>query len=97
MRVSTEEESAMSETLEKLDFETTLNELERVVTELDGEVKLEKALDLFNRGMKLSGDCQKFLQAAEQQVELLRRTADGSLKTTPFAEEDEAAVGSGSV
>jgi exodeoxyribonuclease VII small subunit len=86
------EEHAMSETLQKVDFESTLNELERVVTELDGEVKLEKALELFTRGMQLSGECQKFLQAAEQQVEVLRRAADGSLKTTPFVEEESALV-----
>jgi exodeoxyribonuclease VII small subunit len=87
----------MSDTVPKVDFETTLNELERVVTELDGEVKLEKALDLFNRGMKLSGECQKFLQVAEQQVELLRRSADGTLKTTAFIEEEESPLTGASV
>jgi exodeoxyribonuclease VII small subunit len=59
------------------DFETTLNELEKVVLELDGEVKLERALELFDRGMKLSSDCETFLKGAEHRVELLKRTTSG--------------------
>ncbi len=74
----------MQENSQTLDFEATLAELEKVVTELDGELKLENALALFDRGMKLSLDCQKFLQAAEQKVEVLRRTAQGGLETEPF-------------
>ncbi len=70
------------------DFEATLTELEKVVAELDGEVKLEKALALFDKGMKLSSSCQKFLKTAEQKVEVLKRTAEGNLVTKPFAGEE---------
>ncbi|HEY9676753.1 MAG TPA: exodeoxyribonuclease VII small subunit [Drouetiella sp.] len=66
-----------------LDFETTLGELEKVVSELDGEVKLERALELFDRGMKLSIDCETFLKGAEQKIEILKRTAAG-MTTEPF-------------
>ena len=45
--------------------------------------KLERALELFDRGMKLSLDCETFLKAAEQRVEILKRTAQG-LITEPF-------------
>lgn len=71
------------------DFETTLTELEAVVAELDGDVKLEKALDLFEKGMKLSKDCQTFLKGAEEKVEILKRSIDGSIVGEPFGEEDE--------
>lgn len=67
-----------------LDFEAALAELEKVVGELDGEVKLERALELFDRGMRLSIDCDTFLKTAEQKVELLRRTASGAITTEPF-------------
>ena len=67
---------------EKRDFESLISELEKVVTELDGEVQLEKALDLFERGMKISTDCETFLKNAEQKVEILKRTADGELEIT---------------
>lgn len=66
-----------------LDFEATLTELEKVVSELDGDVKLERALELFDRGMKLSFDCETFLKGAEQKIEILKRTASG-LTTEPF-------------
>ncbi len=72
----------MSQSL-SLDFEATLTELEKVVSELDGEVKLERALELFDRGMKLSLDCETFLKGAEQKIEILKRTANG-LTTEPF-------------
>lgn len=71
------------------DFETTLTELEAVVAELDGDVKLEKALDLFEKGMKLSKDCQTFLKGAEEKVEILKRSIDGSIVGEPFGEEEE--------
>ncbi|HEY9778143.1 MAG TPA: exodeoxyribonuclease VII small subunit [Planktothrix sp.] len=68
---------------EIVDFETTLLELEKLVAELDGDIKLERALELFDRGMHLSAECEKFLKNAEQKVEILRRTAAG-LVTEPF-------------
>ncbi len=72
----------MSQSL-SLDFEATLTELEKVVSELDGDVKLERALELFDRGMKLSFDCETFLKGAEQKIEILKRTASG-LTTEQF-------------
>lgn len=74
------------------DFESKLTELERVVAELDGELKLERALDLFEKGLKLSKDCEQFLTAAEQKIEILKRTIDGeilaeSMDMTVFVEQ----------
>jgi len=71
-----------------IDFETTLAELEKVVNELDGEIKLERALELFEQGVKLSSACEIFLKSAEQKVEILRRTARG-LVTEPFEPANE--------
>ena len=66
------------------DFEKTLEELEAVVSQLDGEVKLEKALELFEHGVLLSKRCEEFLKGAEQKVEILKRLADGSIVTQKF-------------
>ena len=53
-------------------FEASLEELERLVKELErGELSLEKSLEFFERGMKLSGDCRKQLEDAEMKVEIL--------------------------
>jgi len=70
----------------EVDFEATLAQLEKIVTELDGEVKLERALELFDKGMKLSQQCEKFLKAATQKVEILKRATDGALRVEPMEE-----------
>jgi exodeoxyribonuclease VII small subunit len=66
------------------DFATTLAELEKIVAELDSDIPIEKALELFERGMKLSTECEKFLNSAEQRIEILRKSMDNSIKTEPF-------------
>jgi exodeoxyribonuclease VII small subunit len=71
-----------------IDFATSLTELEKVVTELDSDVPIEKALVLFERGMQLSNECEKFLTAAEQKVEILKRTTSG-LAVEVFTMENE--------
>jgi exodeoxyribonuclease VII small subunit len=55
-------------------FETSLEELERVVKELEkGDLPLERSLELFETGTRLSGECKKLLEDAETRVELLTR------------------------
>jgi exodeoxyribonuclease VII small subunit len=76
--------NAKGEENESIDFEAAIGELEKVVTQLDSETKLEKALALFERGMKLSSQCEAVLKAAEQKVEVLKRSADGELVLESF-------------
>ncbi|HEY9793322.1 MAG TPA: exodeoxyribonuclease VII small subunit [Candidatus Obscuribacterales bacterium] len=78
-------------TTKSADFETMLAELEKVVGQLEGELKLEEALALFERGLGLSQDCEKLLKAAQQKIEVLKRTGSG-ITTEPFAEESEPVV-----
>lgn len=74
------------------DFEAALTELEEVVKELDGSVKLEKALELFDRGMRLSKECQVFLEGAEEKVAILKKNLDGTVEEEPFEEEGEKEI-----
>ena len=69
------------------DFEDALIELEKVVNQLEGEVKLEEALQLFDRGMRLSKSCDGILKAAEQKIEILKRAADGNFTSEKFSED----------
>jgi exodeoxyribonuclease VII small subunit len=73
------------------DFESALKSLEDIVSQLEGgELALEKALELFEEGVKISRFCHGKLEEAERKVETLIRAADGSLKEVPFtAEESE--------
>ena len=60
-------------------LEKSLEELEALLKELEsGELSLEAALERFERGVKLTRQCQQALRTAEQKVEiLLRKTPDG--------------------
>ena len=55
-------------------FEARLEELERIVKELEkGDLPLEQCLALFENGMRLSADCKRQLEEAESRVEMLIR------------------------
>jgi exodeoxyribonuclease VII small subunit len=71
------------------DFEEALAELESLVERLErGDLPLDEALKVFERGVALTRHCQSSLQAAQQKVEiLLKRGAEPQAE--PFAEGDE--------
>lgn len=55
-----------------LDFETTLQQLEQIVTKLEaGDLPLEQALNEFEQGIKLANLGQERLQQAEQRIQIL--------------------------
>ena len=61
-------------------FETTLQELESIVTHLEsGDLSLEDALNEFETAVKLVQQGQEYLQKAEQRIQIL-------LNKTPEAE-----------
>jgi exodeoxyribonuclease VII small subunit len=67
-----------------LNFETSLEELERIVKELEkGELPLERSLELFESGMRLSGDCRRLLEEAESRVEVLTKRGSETI-ALPF-------------
>ena len=72
-------------------FETSLEELERIVRELErGDLPLEKSLELFEQGVKLSRACQERLNEAERRIEILTRDNQGSDKISAFESDDES-------
>ena len=74
----------------EITFESSLRELERIVEELEsGDLPLERSLELFEQGVKLSRDCQKRLDEAERKVEILLKGSDGSYSPAPFDEPEE--------
>ena len=71
------------------DFEASLAELESLVERLErGDLPLDEALKVFERGVALTRVCQTSLQAAQQKVEILLRRG-GQAETAPFEERDE--------
>ncbi len=61
-----------------INFEAALEELEQLVERMEtGDLSLEESLKAFERGVALTRDCQKALQAAELRVQALTETEDG--------------------
>jgi exodeoxyribonuclease VII small subunit len=57
---------------EAVDLEKSLAELESIVEQLEsGELPLDKSLKEFERGVRLSRECQGALKDAEQRVQVL--------------------------
>ena len=70
-----------------LSFEAGLQQLESIVKEMEsGELPLERAIELFENGMKLSDACRKQLEEAETRVEILMKRA-GEVTPQPFRSE----------
>jgi len=72
----------------KIDFEASLLELENVVKQLDSEVKLDRALKLFESGIKLSVDCESFIKGARKKIEILKKRSDGGVELAPYQSPD---------
>ena len=56
----------------QLDLEKAMGELEEIVEQLEsGELTLDNSLQQFEKGVKLSRECQSALTEAEQKVQIL--------------------------
>ena len=71
----------------EFNFEEALEELERLVSSMEeGELSLEDSMTAFEKGIKLTRECQTALQKAEQKVQIL---LNESGKTQAFDVKDE--------
>jgi exodeoxyribonuclease VII small subunit len=69
-------------------FEKSLERLEAIVAGMEsGELDLDTMIREFEEGQKLITLCQARLTEVERRVEALVKSADGTVTTTPFAEE----------
>ncbi|WNQ09389.1 exodeoxyribonuclease VII small subunit [Paenibacillus aurantius] len=69
---------------ETISFEAAMEKLEEIVSLLEsGDVELEKAIELFQEGMKLSHLCGQKLELVERKIEMLVEE-NGSLTKKPF-------------
>ncbi len=80
---------AKAKTSEAVDFETTLKQLEELVQQMEsGELGLEESLKAFERGVKLTRQCQTALKNAELKVQTL--TGDDRLEDLDLEDLDDA-------
>lgn len=58
----------------QLSFEKGLKQLEELVKKMEsGEIELEKALEMYEEGVKLSRELERILTEAEKKIEMLSR------------------------
>jgi len=94
MKMTTANPSSAKEqdAAKKPDFEFALSRLEAIVGKLESaNLSLDDAMKLFEEGVQLSRDCQKYLAEAEGKVEILLKKTGGEMAAEPFdpeAEED---------
>jgi len=66
-------------------FEASLEALEQIVRQLEsGDLPLEKSLELFEQGIRLSRECQDRLSQAERRIEVLMRDNQGRTVVNSF-------------
>lgn len=71
-------------------FEASLEALERIVQQLEsGDLPLEKSLELFEQGIRLSRECQERLSQAERRIEVLLRDNQGRPVVGAFTEANQ--------
>ncbi len=69
----------------KQNFENAMQKLEEITKELEvGELPLEKALQRFEEGVKLSKFCSEKLEETEKRVTILLKGMDGDILEKPF-------------
>ena len=73
----------------ELKFEKAIQRLEKIVDDLEkGELDIDKSLEMFEEGIKMSRICSKKLNEAEAKIEKLTRNQKGELITELFPVED---------
>ena len=71
-------------------FEKAIQRLEKIVDDLEkGELDIDKSLEIFEEGIKMSRVCSKKLNEAEAKIEKLTRDQKGELVSELFPVEDK--------
>ena len=62
-------------------FEENLKALEELVNELEnGNLDLDKSLEIYEKAIVLRDKCRKFLDESERRVQKIMETSDGMIK-----------------
>ena len=74
----------------EIKFEKAIQRLEKIVDDLEkGELYIDKYLEIFEEGIKMSRVCSKKLNEAEAKIEKLTRDQKGELVSELFPVEDK--------
>ena len=80
------------------EFAKSFQRLEKIVRQLeDEELSLDKQLEMFEEGIRLSRFCHRKLEEVEKKIELILADSKGEAKTEPFDTEDDQLEGNDEV
>ena len=69
--------------ISKLSFEEAIKDLQKIVEELEnGNVELEKSIELYEKGAKLRIHCENKLKFAEKKISKISLEKDGEVSVT---------------
>ena len=75
--------------MSEIKFEKAMSRLENIVDELErGDLDIDKSLEIFEEGIKMSRLCSKKLNEAEAKIEKLTKDKKGELITELFPMDD---------
>ena len=75
--------------MSEIKFEKAMTRLEGIVEELErGDLNIDKSLEIFEEGIKMSRVCSKKLNEAEAKIEKLTKGEKGELITELFPLDD---------
>ncbi len=76
--------------LSKLSFEDALVQLENIVRELEGgKIKLDDAVEAYEKATALKKFCEEKLKAAQLKIEKINISPDGAISTEPLDKTEE--------
>lgn len=75
---------------DKLSFEEALEQLETLVRNLEsGRIKLDDAVEAYEKAVALKKFCEDKLKAAQLKIEKIETAPNGELQLTPLDKTDE--------
>lgn len=76
--------------LSKLSFEEALVQLESIVRELEGgKIKLDDAVEAYEKATALKKFCEEKLKAAQLKIEKINVSPEGAVSTEPLDKVEE--------
>ena len=76
--------------MSEIKFEKAMTRLENIIEELErGDLDIDKSLEIFEEGIKMSRLCSKKLNEAEAKIEKLSKGKKGDLVTELFPMDDK--------
>jgi len=76
--------------MSEIKFEKAMTRLENIIEELErGDLDIDKSLEIFEEGIKMSRLCSKKLNEAEAKIEKLSKGKNGDLITELFPMDDK--------